>query len=97
MEISISSLIETINIYGTASTGSGDSRDKENKDQQEEHPGNTHLRLSYEGYGYPLAMDIIAPPTYLPDDSTWSPKTTVELRTSGCTSQEDLPFDDQDV
>lgn len=52
MEISIGSLIETMNIYGTASTAASDTK------EQDMSSGTTLLKLSYEGYGYPLALDM---------------------------------------
>ncbi|TIB89594.1 hypothetical protein E3Q19_03024 [Wallemia mellicola] len=95
MEISISSLIETMNIYGTA-TFTSDLHSSE----QGGLIGTTQLKLSYEGYGYPLVLDIprrITPPLDQQDGSIWAPMTTVELKIYDRDDRDILPFDHENL
>lgn len=56
MEISISSLIETMNIYGNATTTVTNANFTCSEKGEQDVP--TVLKLNYQGYGYPLALDM---------------------------------------
>ena len=55
LEISLSTLIETMNIYGTASNQPDFNT---NQDNLSSPSSGTHLQLEYVGYGHPLVLKL---------------------------------------